>query len=62
MEPELYSTATFCARFGIGKTKFWEEVKAGRLRVVRLGRTVRVKRADALAWVDSLPTATAAAA
>lgn len=62
MEPEVYSTAEFCERFRIGKTKFWDEVKAGRLRVIRLGRTVRITRADAMAWLDSLPVHMAAAA
>lgn len=62
MQKELYSVAEFMAAFGISRSAFYAEVRAGRLRLVKFGATSRVKRADALAWVENLPTATAAAA
>lgn len=59
---ELYSARQFCQVFGISKSTFYIEVKAGRIRAVRLGNTLRVRRADAMAWFESLPENNAAAA
>ena len=62
MTKELYTVREFCDTFGIGRTTFYAEVKAGRLRIVKIGTASRVTRADADAWVASLPSATDAAA
>lgn len=57
---EFYTVAQFCETYGIGRTTFYAEVKAGRLRTVKIGAATRVRRADASAWADSLPTQAAA--
>ncbi len=59
---ELYSVNEFCQAFGVCRSTFYNEVRAGRIRTVKLGATLRVKRADAMAWLDSLPENQPAAA
>ena len=53
--PELLTVADFCDRFSIGKTSFYREVNAGRLKIRKLGAATRIARADAMAWADALP-------
>jgi hypothetical protein len=50
----------FCRWSCIGKTKAYAEIKAGRLRVRKIGAKTVVLRSDAEAWLNSLPTASAA--
>jgi hypothetical protein len=51
----LYRVNEFLVAFGIGRTKFYSEVRAGRLRVVRLGeRATRVLVEDAERWAQGL--------
>jgi len=52
-----FSPAEFQRRYGVGNTKFYEEVKAGRLRAVKLGVRTLVLYADAAAWARSLRAA-----
>lgn len=51
------SVDEFCARYGIGRTTFYAEVKAGRLRVVKLGRRTLVPVREGELWFSRLPTA-----
>ena len=60
MSKELYNVTEFCQTYGIGRTTFYAEVKAGRLRLTKVGSGTRVRRADAESWADSLPTTDAA--
>lgn len=48
------SPAQFCTRVGIAKSKFYELVQAGRLRVTKLGRLTRVPRNEILRVVAAL--------
>ena len=48
------SPAQFCTRIGIAKSKFYELVQAGRLRVTKLGRLTRVPRNEILRVVAAL--------
>jgi len=51
-EPPLLLTPTETAgRLGIGKTPVHEMAASGRLPVIRIGRLVRVPRADLVAWI-----------
>lgn len=59
---ELYSVKEFCQSFGICRSAFYIEVRAGRIRTVKFGVTTRVKRTDAMAWLDTLPESQSAAA
>ncbi|MBY8337929.1 helix-turn-helix domain-containing protein [Alteriqipengyuania sp. NZ-12B] len=53
--PELLTVAEFCDRFSIGKTSFYREVNAGRLKIRKFGVATRIARADAMAWANALP-------
>ena len=60
--PELLTVADFLSRYSIGRTTFYREVAAKRLRLRKLGTATRIARADAEAWAESLPTRTGEAA
>src|SRR5262249_32044140 len=44
----------FCRKYGIGTTKFYEEVKAGRLRAVKCGTRTLVLNRDSIALERTL--------
>jgi excisionase family DNA binding protein len=48
------SVAEFCAQFSLGRSKAYEEIKAGRLRIVKVGRRTLITASDAMAWLTSL--------
>ena len=52
----------FCECYSIGRVKAYEEINAGRLQVVKLGRRTLVPVANAERWLAGLPTKTAKAA
>ena len=41
----------FTRTYRIGRTSFYREVNAGRLRIVKFGRSTRIARLDAEAWL-----------
>lgn len=45
----------FSAEYGIGRTKTYEEIKAGRLQAVRAGGRTLIPREAADAWLAGLP-------
>ncbi|MBN9089165.1 MAG: helix-turn-helix domain-containing protein [Reyranella sp.] len=49
----------FCATTSISRAKFYEEVSAKRIRILKSGRRTLVPASEVVAWLDSLP-ATAA--
>ncbi len=48
-------------RLSISHTKIYDEIKAGRLRAVKMGGRTLIARADQQAWLDSLPQLNTAA-
>jgi hypothetical protein len=50
-----FTVTDFRRRYGIGNTKLYEEIKAGRLRAVKLGTRTLILHNDAKAWERSLP-------
>jgi excisionase family DNA binding protein len=50
-----YRIAEFCEAFGVGKTKVFDEIKEGRLKVRKAGRMTLIRAEDAKAWLDALP-------
>lgn len=54
IQPALMSVQAFCAWAGIGRTKVYEEIEAGRLQTVTLGRRRLVPTAEAERWLDRL--------
>lgn len=53
--PEMMTVADFLARYSIGKTSFYREVAANRIRIRKFGTATRIARRDAEAWAASLP-------
>ena len=56
----LMTVNEFCHQHSLGRTTFYNEVRAGRLHVVKRGRRTLIARADAEAWLNALcepPTA-----
>jgi excisionase family DNA binding protein len=52
---EAFAVNEFCARYGICRETFYSEVRRGRLRALKLGKKTLVLRADADAWVATMP-------
>jgi excisionase family DNA binding protein len=44
----------FCRKYRIGTTKFYEEVKAGRLRAVKCGTRTLILNRDGISWERTL--------
>ena len=53
--PDLMTVADFLARYSVGRTTFYREAAANRIRLRKLGTATRIARADAEAWANSLP-------
>lgn len=47
----------FCGWAAIGRNKFYEEVKSGRIKLRKVGRKSVVTMTDAIEWLNSLPVA-----
>jgi excisionase family DNA binding protein len=52
---EAFSVREFCARYGICRQTFYDEVHRGRLRAHKLGGKTIVLRAEAETWVATMP-------
>lgn len=50
-----YSIAEFCALTGIGRTKAYEEISAGRLQAKKVGSRTLITAESGKSWLDSLP-------
>jgi hypothetical protein len=46
----------FCERYGLGRTKAYEELKSGRLRGRKIGKRTIITEDDAEEWLRHLPT------
>ena len=53
--PRAFSINEFCRRYGIGRTNAYEEIAAGRLRAVKVGRRTLITLEAAEAWLAALP-------
>jgi len=51
-----YSLPEFCRRAKIGRTKLYEEVRAGRLTVRKLGKKNIVTAEEGRRYLETLPT------
>ena len=51
----LLTIDEFMAFYGAGRTTTYELLKSRRLEAVKVGRSTRIKRESADAWVASLP-------
>lgn len=55
MTPHALTVRRFCELHAIGRTTFYEEVKAGRLRTRKVGARTLVLSEDAEDWRRRLP-------
>jgi|GEM_PF-1923007 hypothetical protein len=46
---------TFCDRYSIGRTAFYEEINSGRLIAKKRGSKILVPLVNARAWLETLP-------
>ena len=60
IEKRVFSINEFCSRYGVGRTTAYEEIKAGRLQVVKAGKRTLVPADAAKFWIKNLPVAQAA--
>ena len=52
MEKLLYPIEEACIATGLGRTKTYDEIGSGRIRVVKIGKAVRVPAAELRAYVE----------
>ena len=55
-EKAAYSVNEFLEVYGIGRTTFYQEVEAGRLKIKKLGKRTLIARSDAELWLSQLPS------
>lgn len=53
--PQAYSIEAFCKRFGLGRSKTYEEIRLGRLKIRKVGARTLIAHEDAIAWFNALP-------
>jgi excisionase family DNA binding protein len=53
--PRAFSVTEFCGRYGIGRTNAYQEISAGRLRALKVGRRTLITQEAAETWLASLP-------
>jgi excisionase family DNA binding protein len=54
MDKILLTVPEFLRQYSISRTSFYEQVKQGKLRLIKRGRRSLVAKADADAWVELL--------
>ena len=54
---EAMAIPEFSARYRVGRSKVYDEISAGRLRAVKIGRRTVILASDAAAWLAALPAA-----
>ncbi|MHA6645623.1 hypothetical protein [Mesorhizobium sp. A623] len=55
IEKAAYRIDEFCEAFGLGRTKVFDEIKDGCLKIRKAGRMTLIRAEDAKAWLDALP-------
>lgn len=50
-----YTVSEMVAATGLGRSRLYEEIRAGRLRIVKAGRRTLILAIDLEKWLDSLP-------
>jgi excisionase family DNA binding protein len=62
MSKAALSIEDFCKFYSVGKTTAYEEINAGRLQAVKVGRRTLIPEQSAAAWLSSLAPAPISAA
>jgi excisionase family DNA binding protein len=53
--PALHKLSTVSERTNLGRTTLYDLITNGHLKVVRVGRAVRVKEVDLAEFINSMP-------
>lgn len=51
MQRVVYTVTQFCETFQIGKTRAYEEIREGRLPIVKVGRRTLIRHEAAARWL-----------
>ncbi|MBE0591204.1 MAG: helix-turn-helix domain-containing protein [Gemmatimonadales bacterium] len=51
-ERVVYTVPQFCETFQTGKTRAYEEIKTGRLPIVKVGRKTLIRHDAAIRWLE----------
>jgi excisionase family DNA binding protein len=53
--PALHKLSTVGERTGLGRTTLYQLISNGNLKVVRVGKAIRVKEADLVEFINTMP-------
>jgi excisionase family DNA binding protein len=56
MQPLLVSITESCRLLGVGRTKLYELIASGELRIRKIGRKSLISMSDLERWAERLPT------
>lgn len=59
IEIQAYDIKSFCKAFNVSRSFVYAEIKAGRLKVVKVGRRTLIPRENASAWLHGTKLASA---
>lgn len=51
IEIQAYDIKSFCKAFNVSRSFVYEEIKAGRLKAVKIGRRTLIPRDNAIEWL-----------
>jgi len=52
MQRTVYTIPQFCEEFNTGKTKVYQEIKEGRLPIVKIGRKTLIRHETGVRWLE----------
>jgi excisionase family DNA binding protein len=50
-----FSIQAFCRQYGVGRTKVYQEIKAGKLKAKKAGKRTLIQGDEAERWARELP-------
>jgi excisionase family DNA binding protein len=56
-EPRLHKISVVCERTSLSRSTVWREIKAGRLKALKVGNCLRVSEAELQRFIGSMETA-----
>jgi excisionase family DNA binding protein len=52
-ERQVFTVEQFAENYGIGRTRVFGEIAAGRLKALKFGRNTRIARVDGDVWLEA---------
>lgn len=50
-----FGIQAFCRQYGVGRTKVYQEIKAGKLKAKKAGKRTLIQEDEAERWANELP-------